>query len=119
MHLEIPMNGKHKNRGFSTINRLVRIFWNYRISHNKTVKYLPYRLWVEPTALCNLKCPHCPNKDLTKQQKLGFMSFGLFKKVIDEACNWVHDVNMHHRGESLLHPQFFDMVNYAGEKGVF
>jgi radical SAM protein with 4Fe4S-binding SPASM domain len=47
------------------------------------------------------------------------MSLGLFKKVIDEACNWVHDINMHHRGESLLHPQFLDMVNYAGEKGVF
>jgi len=101
------------------MQRLLRVFWSYRIARNDTVNYLPYRLWVEPTALCNLKCVYCPNKDLARQQKPGFMSFTLFKKVIDEACNWVHDINVHHRGESLLHPRFLDMVNYAGEKGVF
>ncbi len=56
---------------------------------------------------------------MANQQKIGFMNFDLFKKVIDEACNWVHDINLHHRGESLLHPKFIDMVNYAGFRGVY
>jgi radical SAM protein with 4Fe4S-binding SPASM domain len=47
------------------------------------------------------------------------MDFKLFKKVIDEACQWVHDVNVHHRGESMFHPRFFDMVSYAGGRGIF
>jgi radical SAM protein with 4Fe4S-binding SPASM domain len=47
------------------------------------------------------------------------MRLSLFQKVIDEARGWVHDVNVHHRGEALLHPQFVDMVDYAGANGVF
>ena len=113
------MRGIHKNRGFSAVRRLAQVFWNYRIAQKDRVSYFPYRLWIEPTALCNLKCPYCPNQDLMKQEKLGFMSLDLFKKVIDEACTWVHDINMHHRGESLLHPKLFDMVKYAGAKGVY
>jgi radical SAM protein with 4Fe4S-binding SPASM domain len=59
----------------------------------------------------------CPNKDL-KQSQLGMMDFELFKKVIDEAKNFVHDVNIHHRGESLLHKRLFDMIRYAKENGI-
>lgn len=103
----------------SGLRHLVRILWSYRISRSSTVTYPPYRLWVEPTALCNLRCPYCPNKELTRQQNVGMMSFSLFQKIIDEARGWVHDINVHHRGESLLHPQFIDMVNYAGANGVF
>lgn len=109
----------HRNRGLAAAKRLLQILWNYRIARKDTVDYQPYRLWVEPTAVCNLKCQYCPNNDLAKRESLGFMEFGLFKKVIDEACEWVHDINVHHRGESLLHPRFFDMVNYAGERGVY
>lgn len=109
----------YHNRGISAVKRLTQIFWNYRVIQKETLPYRPYRLWVEPTALCNLKCPYCPNQDLVKQEKLGYMKVELFKKVIDEARGWVYDINLHHRGESLLHPQLFDMVNYAGEKGVF
>ena len=114
-----PRPEKRRNRGLTTAKRLIQIFWNYQIARKDAVNYMPYRLWIEPTAICNLRCPYCPNKDLVKQEKLGFMDLKLFKKVIDEACEWVRDINVHHRGESIFHPRFFDMVNYAGERGVF
>jgi hypothetical protein len=59
----------------------------------------------------------CPNKDIPKEE-IGFMSFDLYCKVIDEACAFVHDVNLHHRGESTLHPRLIDMIRYADQKGV-
>lgn len=103
----------------SSIRRLIQVLWSYRVAQSSTVPYPPYRLWVEPTARCNLRCTYCPNKELAKRQNQGFMSFPLFQKIIDEAQDWVHDINVHHRGESLLHPRFIDMVNYAGARGVF
>jgi len=110
---------KRRNRGLTAAKRLIQISWNYGIARKDAVSYMPYRLWIEPTAICNLRCPYCPNKDLGRREKLGFMDFKLFTKVIDEACEWVHDINVHHRGESISHPRFFDIVNYAGERGIF
>ena len=113
----------HLNHGLrqriGATKRLLRILWNYRVARSDSVGYNPYRLWIEPTAICNLQCPHCPNKELARREYLGFMDFKLFTKVIDEATQWVHDVNLHHRGESLLHPRFFDMVKYGSRRGIF
>jgi radical SAM protein with 4Fe4S-binding SPASM domain len=81
------------------------------------LSYLPLRLWIEPTSVCNLRCVMCPNKELPKAHK-GFMEFALFRKIIDEAAGFAFDVNLHHRGESLLHPDFIEMVGYAHKAGL-
>jgi radical SAM protein with 4Fe4S-binding SPASM domain len=54
----------------------------------------------------------CPNKDLPKDKK-GFMDFDLYKKVIDEAKDFIYDISLLHRGESLLHPEFIKFLKYA------
>jgi radical SAM protein with 4Fe4S-binding SPASM domain len=96
--------------------RLLQIYSSYQ--RKKTIlDYKPIRLWVEPTSICNLRCVMCPNKDLKKEDK-GFMEMDLFRKIIDEAAPWVYDVHLLHRGESLLHPEFFTMAKYAAEKHV-
>jgi len=95
--------------------RLLSVYASYRKRRTR-LPYLPIRLWIEPTSVCNLRCVMCPNKDLAKTQK-GFMDFSLFKKIIDEAARFAFDVNLHHRGESLLHPDFFKMVEYAHAAG--
>jgi radical SAM protein with 4Fe4S-binding SPASM domain len=96
--------------------RLWRIFRAYK-GRRTRLDYMPIRLWIEPTSICNLRCVMCPNKELTKEQK-GFMDFELFKKIIDEAKGFVSDVHLLHRGESLLHPDFFKMVRYAHDAGI-
>ncbi|MBN2199445.1 MAG: radical SAM protein [Candidatus Aminicenantes bacterium] len=96
--------------------RLAKIFWSYK-RKKAVLNYLPVRLWVEPTSFCNLACVMCPNKDLDRSQK-GYMDFALFRKIIDEASRFVFDVHLLHRGESLLHPDFFRMVSYAHRAGI-
>jgi len=96
--------------------RLAQIFWHYK-RKNTRLPYPPVRLWIEPTNHCNLRCVMCPNKDFKKEDK-GYMGLDLFKKIIDEAAGSVFDVHLLHRGESLLHPDFFQMVRYAHDKGV-
>jgi len=99
------------------IIRLCDIYWSYAVKKAQKIKYMPYRLWIEPTSLCNLKCIMCPNKSLPRDQK-GMMDVELFKKVIDEAKDFVHDVNIHHRGEALLHRNLYDMIRYAKNRGM-
>ncbi len=96
--------------------RLARIFRSYKRKRTR-LAYLPIRLWIEATSWCNLACVMCPNKNLPQEQK-GYMDFDLFKKIADEAAGFVYEVHLLHRGESLLHPRFFDMVRYAHDKGI-
>jgi len=101
---------------FSYYRRLASVFWSYKRKRTR-LPYLPLRLWIEPTSVCNLRCVMCPNKELTKDQK-GFMDFALFRKIVDEVKDFAFDVHLLHRGESLLHPEFFDMVKYAHDAGL-
>jgi len=47
------------------------------------------------------------------------MDFALYKKIIDEAADFAFDINLAHRGESLLHPQIVDAILYAKRKKLF
>lgn len=96
--------------------RLLQVFSHYR-RKKVLLPYLPVRLWVEATSICNLRCVMCPNKDLKKEEK-GFIEFGLFQKIIDEARSFVFDANLIHRGEGLLHPDFPRLVKYAHDAGI-
>lgn len=96
--------------------RLAGISLSYK-RKKASVPYMPVRLWVEPTNWCNLQCVMCPNKDLEKKDK-GYMEFDLFKKIIDEASKFVFDIHLLHRGESLLHPDFFKMARYSHDRNI-
>ncbi|NOR16072.1 MAG: radical SAM protein [Candidatus Aminicenantes bacterium] len=104
-------------KGLSYWKRLARLFYHYR-KKSPHLPYLPIRLWVELTSHCNYRCVMCPNKDLSKENK-GHMEFGLYKKIIDEAKEFVFDINLAHRGESLLHPQLVEAIHYAKNAGLF
>ena len=80
--------------------------------------YCPIRMWVEPTNTCNLQCVMCPQSSGEKFTR-GFMEFALFRKIIDEARNFVYDLNLHHTGESLLHPEIIEMIRYAKRAGIY
>ena len=99
------------------LNRSLQIYLAYnrrKVENNP----LPIRLWIEPTNVCNLSCIMCLNKSIPKNEK-GFMDFNLFKRIIDEAADFIHDVYLHHRGESLLHSNIFEMIKYAKMKNIF
>lgn len=102
---------------FKYFSRLLRLYFHYNKKSSK-LPYAPVRLWVELTSLCNYRCIMCPNKDMDKEAH-GYMDFALYKKIIDEAADFAFDINLAHRGESLLHPQIVDAILYAKSKRLF
>ena len=98
------------------LSQLSKIFYAYKIK--KTILPAPpIKLWIESTNICNLQCVMCPNKDTPANEK-GVMSFDLFKKIIDEAKDFVYDIYLHHRGEPFIHPHLRDMAAYAKKNGL-
>lgn len=81
------------------------------------VEPFPRRIFVELTNACNLRCPMCPR--LSMRRPVRHMSERLFQQVVEEIAQERPDIprlSFHMFGESLLHPGFFEMVDFAGAK---
>lgn len=77
----------------------------------------PNRITVELTNQCNVSCTFCPRQEIPME--IGYMDVKLFQKIIDEAARHLPvKLVIFFRGESLLHPQFFECVKYAKERGI-
>lgn len=96
---------------------LARIAWHYWRGH-EVVPYLPIRMWVEPSSYCNLRCVMCP-QSMPRSHAKGHMSWELFCKIIDEAKDFVYDINLHHTGEATLHRELPRMIQYAHDAGIY
>lgn len=95
---------------------LARAFSSY-VRRQAVFSYLPVRFWIEPTNICNLRCVMCPNS-APRPIKRGYMDADLFYRIIDEIKSFAHNMNIHHRGESLLHRQLPEFVHYARQHGL-
>lgn len=80
----------------------------------------PLHLDIEASRSCNLRCPFC-STNYEPPLGQGFMSFGTFKKIIDEGAKeglCAIKLNSGVRGEPLLNKSLPEMVAYAKEKGI-
>jgi len=97
-----------------------RIKWHLYPRIHKVSRYPPH-VDVEISSACNLNCPMCytTTDEFKKIAGLGYMEFDLFKKIIDECGrNGVFSIRISFRGEPLLHPKAFEMIEYAKTHGI-
>lgn len=97
-----------------------RIIWNLYPRLHLVSKY-PDHVDVEISSKCNMSCPMCYTnvKEFKTSVKKQFMSFELFKKIIDElAENNVYSIRLSFRGEPFIHKDIIKMIRYAKVKGI-
>lgn len=58
-----------------------------------------------------------PNSQPRKTEK-GFMPLEIFKEIVNQAKHFAYDINLSHRGESLLNNDLPKMIAYAKENGI-
>lgn len=80
---------------------------------------LPPVFMIEPTNVCNLKCPLCPTGAGTLKRPNRFLDWGVYERVVDELAPHAFMVLLWNQGESFLHPRFFDMVRRASDAGLW
>ena len=94
-------------------NLINRIQW-YEYPRRYYVSEFPLHVDIEATSRCNMNCPMCFRQNLTD---LGDMKWDVFTTIVDECAE--HDlfsVRLSWRGEALIHPRIFDMIEYAAER---
>ena len=100
----------------------VKILSSYFLSR-LTGKYFvwgrPYTFIIEPTALCNLRCPQCPVGLQTLSRPQSNMPIDDYRRIIDEISEYTWVLLLFFQGESFINPAIIDMINYAYEKKIF
>ena len=71
---------------------------------------LPAVIQIEPTDICNLKCPLCPASEETVIREHGFMSFETFQKILEELGDVLIAVYLYSWGEPFLNKNIFRMI---------
>lgn len=104
------------NRNREYFKRLAALYGSYR-RRQEVVAAPPLRLWLEISSRCNLRCAVCPNQELPEARK-GDMAWPLFSSLVDQARAFALEINLHHRGESLLHPEAGRFIRHAAACGV-
>jgi len=70
---------------------------------------------IETTNHCNLKCPYCPHKDMTR--KKGMMSMELFEKIVDECAEiGIKIINPFMFGEPFTDRRIYEKIRYIRKK---
>ncbi|MCX6272452.1 MAG: radical SAM/SPASM domain-containing protein [Bacteroidetes bacterium] len=78
---------------------------------------LPFAISIEPTNVCNLKCPECPAGTGLLNRPAGFISMVHIDHIINKLPKEVWMVNLYFQGEPLLHPALPDIIQrFAGSK---
>jgi len=81
----------------------------------------PSYVQLEPVGQCNLRCQMCPiqyRRDGPPEGPPAFMDFALFARLVDELAPAADHLHLQGLGEPMMHPRFFEMVRYAGARGM-
>lgn len=102
--------------------------WNYvkvlismRLSkalRKQIVWGFPPLLMVEPTNICNLKCPMCPSGNGDMARPRGKLDLDNFKQIMDDVGEYIYQVQFWNQGEPFINKSFLDMVRYAKTRGL-
>jgi MoaA/NifB/PqqE/SkfB family radical SAM enzyme len=76
------------------------------------------RVHIELTNVCDFNCVFCPKSEM--KRSFGYMDTELAKRAISEIQeNGIAEkITFHVMGEPTLHPDFFEILSYALDRGV-
>jgi radical SAM protein with 4Fe4S-binding SPASM domain len=86
--------------------------------HLQRVPALPRILMIEPTNLCNLRCPLCPTGNGSLKRPRGMLDFGLFQRILAELDGALERLMLYNYGEPFLHPQIYAMIALARQAEI-
>jgi len=74
-------------------------------------------LRIEPTNVCNLRCPRCSCGINTDPRKKGYIDLEDYKLILEENVKNAITIRLDGNGEPTLHPKIFEMIKIAKSYG--
>src|SRR5262245_1653132 len=78
----------------------------------------PTRLVIEPTNVCNLRCPYCHTGAGRFGRRPGLMRLEPYLQLLDEIGDYLLLVEVFNWGEPMLHPDLPALIAAASARGI-
>ncbi|HIE13944.1 TPA: radical SAM protein [Candidatus Bathyarchaeota archaeon] len=88
-------------------------------SRSNRILGMPVNITIEPTNVCNQRCPVCETGAGILGRKKEFMSLENFKGIIDQVVPWTNSLIFYFMGEPFLNKEAYEMISYAKSKDIF
>jgi len=101
---------------------IVKLYSSYYYSRFTKQVWLagyPAVLSIEPTSLCNLKCPQCPTGLGTLNRQDGYMDMQTYRSIVDELGDYLTTIQFFFQGEPFMHKNLPEMISYAKSKNIY
>lgn len=79
----------------------------------------PAFISVEPTTLCNLRCPECFTSQPGFTRPKGNLTKEIFEKIISQSTEFGFYLNLYFQGEPFLNTGLLDFIAYAKRSGFY
>ena len=79
----------------------------------------PESISIEPTNICNLRCPECASGNDSLTRKKTFLTPDDFYKIIDSTYKHLSYLQLFFQGEPFLNPNIYDFIKYATAKNIY
>jgi len=79
----------------------------------------PYLISVEPSSLCDLKCPECATgSGIIKRENTNF-DLQLYKELVDSINSTTFHLLLYFQGEPLMNNEIFNLIKYSKERNLY
>ncbi len=78
----------------------------------------PVSCAIEPTNICNLRCPLCAAGAVLLRRPKGCMGIREFERIVEALPGSVRTLYLWGQGEPFLAPDFLDMAAFASQRGL-
>ncbi len=125
MPLELQLRISTCLSATSALYRRPRGYPNYLLSTLSTLTGStkaygwPVSITIEPTDVCNLRCPVCETGAGILGRKPKMMTYEEFVKIIDKVGLGANHVMFYYMGEPFLNKEAYRMIRYAREVGLY
>lgn len=79
----------------------------------------PSIVMIEPTNVCNLKCPTCPTGAGMMNRPRTKMRSDEFQRIIDQIKGYAQRIVLWNYGEPFLNDELLSMIRYATDRKIF
>lgn len=103
------------------LTNLFKIYSSMIVSYITRIPFIwgyPPIVMIEPTNICNLRCPMCPSGNGMMKRKKGYLDLEKYENLIEDIGDYLIQIQLWNQGEPFLHNSFTDLIRKAKEKGI-